>query len=60
MSESNGCVILPDIVAYLECKVVDRLEAGDHWVVYGTVESGEVRDESGVSSVHHRKTGTHY
>ena len=60
VSESTGCVILPDVAAYLECTVMDRMEAGDHWVVYGRVDGGEVVEDGAVAAVHHRKTGTTY
>lgn len=60
VSEATGCVILPDIAAYLECTVLDRMEAGDHWVVYCRVDGGQVVDEGAVSAVHQRKTGTTY
>ena len=37
-----------------------RMEAGDHWVVYATVDSGKVTEEGALSTVHHRKVGTTY
>lgn len=60
MSEATGCAILPGTAAYLECSVADKLEAGDHWVVYATVDSGQVTEEGALSAVHHRKIGTTY
>ncbi|MDJ1183330.1 diflavin flavoprotein [Roseofilum casamattae] len=57
---SNGGKILTGALAYLECTVRDRLECGDHWMVYATVESGQLFDPSGVTAVHHRKTGSYY
>ncbi|QIR41397.1 flavin oxidoreductase [Tolypothrix sp. PCC 7910] len=56
----NGTPILNDALAYLECSVKNRLESGDHWLVYATVESGKVLNQDGVTAVHHRKSGTHY
>ncbi|MGF1523461.1 MAG: diflavin flavoprotein [Leptolyngbyaceae cyanobacterium] len=56
----NGCPFLQDAIAYLECEVVNRMECGDHWVVYATVSAGEVLDANGKTAVHHRKSGTHY
>lgn len=56
----NGTPILDDALAYLECSVQNRLESGDHWLVYATVESGKVLNQDGVTAVHHRKSGTHY
>ncbi|MBW4560355.1 MAG: diflavin flavoprotein [Mojavia pulchra JT2-VF2] len=56
----NGSPILNDALAYLECSVQNRLESGDHWLVYATVENGKVLNQDGVTAVHHRKSGTHY
>lgn len=56
---NNGCFILTDALAYLECKIANRMECGDHWVVYATIENGHVLHE-GVTAVHYRKTGSHY
>ena len=41
-------------------QVSQRIDAGDHYIVYGTIEAGEVLDSSGVSAVHHRKAGNTY
>ncbi len=57
---ANGCPILKDGLAYLECVVQNRMECGDHWVVYATVENGKVLDTEGVTAVHYRKTGSYY
>lgn len=56
----NGSPILTDALAYLECSVKNRMEAGDHWLVYATVDNGKVLDSEGVTAVHHRKSGNHY
>jgi flavorubredoxin/flavin reductase (DIM6/NTAB) family NADH-FMN oxidoreductase RutF len=57
---ANGSPILADALAYLECKVQNRMESGDHWLVYATVENGKVLNQDGVTAVHHRKSATHY
>ncbi|WP_413200870.1 diflavin flavoprotein [Nostoc piscinale] len=57
---ANGSPILADALAYLECKVQHRMESGDHWLVYATVENGKVLNQDGVTAVHHRKSATHY
>jgi flavorubredoxin/flavin reductase (DIM6/NTAB) family NADH-FMN oxidoreductase RutF len=57
---SNGSPILTEALAFLECQVTSRLDAGDHWIVYSTVENGRVSKEDGLSAVHHRKVGNHY
>jgi flavin reductase (DIM6/NTAB) family NADH-FMN oxidoreductase RutF len=41
-------------------QVVSRMEAGDHWIVYGQVLDGQVVNETALSAVHHRKVGNHY
>jgi flavin reductase (DIM6/NTAB) family NADH-FMN oxidoreductase RutF len=56
----NGCPILSDALAYLECTVENRMECGDHWVIYSVVKNGKVLQAEGVTAVHHRKSGTHY
>lgn len=60
MEAANGCLILTDALAYLECVVKDRIECGDHWVVYAVVENGKLLKEDGVTAVHYRNTGSHY
>lgn len=56
----NGCPILTDALAYLECTVENRMECGDHWLVYGVVSNGKLLQSDAVTAVHHRKSGTHY
>jgi flavin reductase (DIM6/NTAB) family NADH-FMN oxidoreductase RutF len=57
---SNGCVVLQDALAYLECEVKQRMECGDHWLIYATVTNGQVLNSEGVTAVHYRKIGTYY
>jgi flavin reductase (DIM6/NTAB) family NADH-FMN oxidoreductase RutF len=56
----NGCMVLDAGVSVLQCEVAQRMDAGDHYLVYGTVHSGEVLDAAAVSAVHHRKAGNTY
>jgi flavorubredoxin/flavin reductase (DIM6/NTAB) family NADH-FMN oxidoreductase RutF len=56
----NGCTVLIDASAYLECSVKERLECGDHWVVYAIVENGKLLKPDAITAINHRKTGTHY
>ncbi|BAY85581.1 putative flavoprotein [Calothrix parasitica NIES-267] len=56
----NGVPILSDALAYVECEVVSRMDAGDHWVVYSTVDAGKVSKADALTAVHHRKVGNHY
>ncbi|MBW4476982.1 MAG: diflavin flavoprotein [Tolypothrix brevis GSE-NOS-MK-07-07A] len=57
---SNGCPILSEALSYLECSVQTRMEAGDHWLVYASVDNGKVLNQDGLTAVHHRKSGSHY
>ncbi|MEO0432102.1 MAG: diflavin flavoprotein [Cyanobacteria bacterium J06656_5] len=56
----NGAHILKDAIAYLECTVKNRMDCGDHWVIYATIDGGQVLDGNVKTAVHHRKTGNHY
>ena len=56
----NGCPILKQALAYLELTVQNRMECGDHWLVYGVAKSGQVLDTEKVTAVHHRNSGSHY
>lgn len=56
----NGSPILKDALAYLECTVQNRMECGDHWLVYATADEGKVLTSDGVTAVHHRKSGSYY
>jgi flavorubredoxin/flavin reductase (DIM6/NTAB) family NADH-FMN oxidoreductase RutF len=56
----NGCPILTDSLAYLECEVKDRMECGDHWLIYAVTDKGKVLQDQGVTAIHHRKSGDYY
>ncbi|MEO0770607.1 MAG: diflavin flavoprotein, partial [Cyanobacteria bacterium J06649_4] len=57
---TNGSPVLAQALAYMECEVTSRLDCGDHWVIYSTVQAGRVAKREGVSAVHHRKASNHY
>ncbi|MGB8698589.1 MAG: diflavin flavoprotein [Thermosynechococcaceae cyanobacterium] len=57
---ANGCPILKDAVAYLSCRVENRMDCSDHWLVYAVVEGGSVLDATNLTAIHHRKSGNHY
>jgi flavorubredoxin/flavin reductase (DIM6/NTAB) family NADH-FMN oxidoreductase RutF len=57
---ANGCVVLLDALAYLECKVQNRMDCGDHWLLYATVENGKVLEAAGMTAIQHRKSATAY
>ena len=55
-----GGPVLGDALAYLGCRVVQRLEGPDHWIIYAEVEQGNVSDTEATTAIHHRKVGNHY
>jgi len=57
---ATGGPVLGDALAYLGCRVTQRMEVPDHWIVYGEVEQGNVADATASTAVHHRKVGNHY
>jgi flavorubredoxin/flavin reductase (DIM6/NTAB) family NADH-FMN oxidoreductase RutF len=54
----NGCLILDEALAYVECTVKERIEAGDRWLVYATINHGELLDKEGVTAIHYRKAAS--
>ncbi|MGI0493971.1 diflavin flavoprotein [Alkalinema pantanalense CENA528] len=56
----NGSPVLQEALAYLECTVQNRLDCGDHWLLYAVVNAGEVLEANGVTAVLHRKSGAAY
>ncbi|HEY9909025.1 MAG TPA: diflavin flavoprotein [Thermosynechococcaceae cyanobacterium] len=59
-SAENGGPILAAALAFLECEVVSRMDCGDHWIVYSSVDNGRVSNLDALTAVHHRKVGNHY
>ncbi len=57
---TNGSPVLSDALAYVECSVSDRMEAGDHWIVYAIATNGKLLQSDTLTAVHHRKSGSHY
>ncbi len=55
-----GGPVLGDALAYLGCRVSQRMEGPDHWIIYAVVEEGNVSDTTAGTAVHHRKVGNHY
>ena len=55
-----GGPVLGDALAFLGCRVAQRLEGPDHWIIYAVVEQGNVADTQSHTAVHHRKVGNHY
>lgn len=56
----NGCPIINDALAYLECTVKNRIDCSDHWLIYAVVDNGKVLQSTGMTAVHHRKSGSQY
>jgi flavin reductase (DIM6/NTAB) family NADH-FMN oxidoreductase RutF len=57
---TNGCLVLVDALAFLECTVQDRMDCGDHYLLYALVDNGKVLEATGVTAVSHRKSGAQY
>lgn len=56
---TNGCLVLTEALAYLECIVQNRMDCGDHWLLYATVDAGKLLETSGTTAVSHRKSASH-
>ncbi len=56
----NGQIIIPDSLAWLDASVKERMECGDHWVIYAEVNYGDVINKEDLTAVHHRKSGSNY
>ncbi len=48
---ANGCLILVDALAYLECRATSSMEAGDHVLIYAHIESGKVQALEAMTAV---------
>lgn len=40
----TGAPLLPDALGYVECRIMNTVEAGDHTIFVGQVEAGDARD----------------
>ena len=56
---NNGCLIIEEALAYLECTVQSYLPSGDRTLIYAVVEHGEVSETKGITAIEHRKSGSH-
>lgn len=59
IDDVSGARVLEDACAMMRCTLTNKMDAGDHWIVYGTVDHGRVMSDAN-SAVHHRKVGTYY
>lgn len=57
---SNGCFIIEEALAHLECTVESYLPSGDRTLIYAVINSGEVSAKNGITAMQHRKSGSHY
>tara|TARA_Y100001968_G_C19448276_1_gene766767 strand:+ start:711 stop:2483 length:1773 start_codon:yes stop_codon:yes gene_type:complete len=57
---AKGGPVFSDSLAYLGCKVKQRLETPDHWIIYSIVEEGNVANAEAKTAVHHRRVGSNY
>jgi len=56
----SGQPLLPEALAWLEATVQQRMECGDHWLLYAQVSQGGVLDASATTAVHQRRSGANY
>jgi len=56
----GGQPVLPEALAWLEARVQQRMECGDHWLLYAQVERGAVLDATATTAVHQRRSGSNY
>jgi flavorubredoxin/flavin reductase (DIM6/NTAB) family NADH-FMN oxidoreductase RutF len=56
----NECIVLAEALAYLECTVQNRMECGEHWLVYATIDRGEMLQKEGLTAIQRRKSGSQY
>ena len=56
----GGLPVLPDALAWLECTVKQRMECGDHWLLYAEAQAGAVLDAGATTAVHRRRSGANY
>lgn len=57
-TEQTGCPIFKDALSFFECKVVDRIEKGDHYIYVGEVTNAGVHKEGDPLTL--KETGFNY
>ena len=60
MTETKDLIIISESLAWLDACVKERMECGDHWVIYAEVVHGNILKSDSLTAVHHRKTGANY
>ena len=56
----NGCLIIEEALAYVECTVQSRLQTGDHSLIYAIIDRGDILTNDGITAIQHRQSGGHY
>ncbi len=56
----SGQPVLPEALAWLEASVSQRMECGDHWLLYAQVSHGGLLDPAALTAVHQRRSGAFY
>ena len=56
----QGQPILAEALAWIEATVKQRMDCGDHWLLYAEALNGGVLDAGGVTAIHQRRTGATY
>ncbi|MCP9860104.1 MULTISPECIES: diflavin flavoprotein [unclassified Cyanobium] len=56
----GGQPLLPEALAWLEARVSQRMECGDHWLLYAEALSGDLLDSAATTAVHQRRSGANY
>jgi len=56
----GGQPLLPEALAWLEGRITQRMECGDHWLVLAEVTQGGLLDGEGSTAVHQRRSGAIY
>lgn len=57
-TEETGCPIFKDALSYFECKVVEKVEIGDHYIYVGEVINAGVQREGEPMAL--KETGFYY
>ncbi|MFN6337433.1 MAG: flavin reductase [Cyanobacteriota bacterium] len=52
--------ILEEALAWIEAAVRQRMDCGDHWLLYAEAQQGGVLDPEGTTAIHQRRTGATY
>ena len=55
-----GQPLLKNALAWLEGCVQQRMECGDHWLLYAEISHGALLEREGTTAVHQRRSGANY